>query len=115
MHSRMGLTAGNGGYIFPHVPMTPDQSPITKADLVEFVTSLAKTLETALIERLEASLTLKVETALGSILRRIEKLEKDIDRVLTVLINMDERLKARIGDHEQRIRRLEEAYGVAVA
>lgn len=84
--------------------MTDDQTAITKADLLKFGESLAKTLETAVSAKLDAALT--------PINASIAKLDKDIDRVLTVLINVDKRLTQVVDDHERRIRRLEPAVGV---
>jgi len=39
--------------------------------------------------------------------QRFERLHNDIDRVLTVLENVDKKLVARTKDHETRLRRLE--------
>jgi hypothetical protein len=40
-------------------------------------------------------------------------LNKAIDQVLTVLVNVDKRLTTSVADHEKRIRRLERSTGVA--
>jgi hypothetical protein len=60
--------------------MKDDQTPATKTDLRE----------------LEASM-----------LKKMDGIQDAIDRVLTVLVNVDKRLTESVGDHESRIRRLE--------
>jgi ABC-type transporter Mla subunit MlaD len=88
---RVDLTVGNGGYILlPPIPMENDQTPATKADL----------------RRLETSLLEKMDTKLGG-------LHEAIDRVLTVLVNVEKRLTKTVDNHETRIRRLEDRVGVS--
>lgn len=85
--------------------MADDQTAITKADLFKFGESLTKALEIAVSAKLDAALT--------PIKANIAKLDEDIDRVLTVLINVDKRLTQVVDDHERRIRRLEQSVGVS--
>ena len=74
---------------FPRFSMQDDQTPATKADIV----------------RLEQSLT-----AVGS---KLESINRAIDQVLTVLVNVDKRLTNAVDDHEWRLRRLENRVGVS--
>lgn len=73
-------------YSSPTFPMTDDQTPATKGDL----------------HRLESRME-----------QGFQRLDDAIDRVLTVLINVDKRLTQSVDDHERRIRRLEQTVGVA--
>ena len=47
----------------------------------------------------------------GSIEHRFDKVNDDIDKVLTLLCNVDKRLSDSFESHERRIRRLEKHVG----
>jgi len=67
--------------------MDNDQTPATKADL----------------RRLETT-----------ILQKMDRIQDAIDRIITVLANVDKRLTKSVDDHETRIRRLETRVGIGV-
>jgi phosphate uptake regulator len=77
--------------------MNDDTAPATKGDIHLLKVD---------IHRLQADMRNEVrEMARG--------LNKAIDQVLTVLVNVDKRLTTSVADHEKRIRRLERSTGVA--
>jgi ABC-type transporter Mla subunit MlaD len=71
----------------------------------------------ATVDRIEAKLDRLIETVgdfASSTDRRFDRLHDDIDQVLTVLDNVNQRLTTDVQNHTRRIERLEVKAGLAV-
>jgi hypothetical protein len=89
---------------YRHKPMANDShAPATKADITLVLEALNKT--DSRFDRVDAKLDL--------LDRRTLRSERDIDRILTILVDMKTEFSSTTDYHDKRIKRLEKKEGLA--
>ena len=63
------------------------------------------------LSNLEDSLVQRMDSGFQKVERKFNVLNEAIDRVLTVVVNIDKKLSGKVDDHERRIKRLESKVG----